>query len=112
MTARAELTRRAQQHGVAVSFQDWRGRLVEVPDETLAAVLSVLEADGALAESRAPGAGRIAGDDATRDAAVASHARAFLDVALACPAPCELTVKIPNALLTTWMSAGALVWPL
>ena len=29
---------------------------------------------------------RIAGDDATRDAAVASHARAFLDVALACPA--------------------------
>ena len=64
MTARAELTRRAQQHGVAVSFQDWRGRLVEVPDETLAAVLSVLEADGALAESRAPGAGRIAGDDA------------------------------------------------
>jgi endo-1,4-beta-xylanase len=29
---------------------------------------------------------RIQGDDATRDAAVASHARAFLDVALACPA--------------------------
>ncbi len=29
---------------------------------------------------------RIEGDAATRDAAVASHARAFLDVALACPA--------------------------
>ncbi len=29
---------------------------------------------------------RIAGDEAARDAAVASHARAFLDVALACPA--------------------------
>jgi len=42
MTARAELTRRAQQHGVAVSYQDWRGRLVEVSDETLAAVLSAL----------------------------------------------------------------------
>jgi len=43
MTARAELTRRAQAHGVAVSYQDWRGRHVEVADETLAAVLSALE---------------------------------------------------------------------
>jgi 4-alpha-glucanotransferase len=42
MTGRAELTRRAQAHGVAVSYQNWRGRLVEVPDETLAAVLSAL----------------------------------------------------------------------
>ena len=42
MTGRAELTRRAQAHGVAVSYQDWRGRRVEVPDETLAAVLSAL----------------------------------------------------------------------
>ena len=45
MTRRAELTRRAQAHGVAVSYQDWRGRLVEVPDETLAAVLSALGDD-------------------------------------------------------------------
>ena len=42
MTGRAELTRRAQAHGVAVSYQNWRGRLVEVPDETLAAVLRAL----------------------------------------------------------------------
>ena len=42
MTGRAELTRRAQEHGVAVSYQNWRGHLVEVPDETLAAVLSAL----------------------------------------------------------------------
>jgi 4-alpha-glucanotransferase len=46
MTARAELTRRARQHGVAVSYQNWRGRLVEVPDDTLAAVLSALGDDG------------------------------------------------------------------
>ena len=45
MTRRAELTRRAQAHGVAVSYQNWRGRLVEVPDETLAAVLSALGDD-------------------------------------------------------------------
>jgi 4-alpha-glucanotransferase len=45
MTGRAELTRRAQAHGVAVSYQNWRGRLVEVPDETLAAVLSALSDD-------------------------------------------------------------------
>ncbi|MGD0604811.1 MAG: 4-alpha-glucanotransferase [Streptosporangiaceae bacterium] len=64
MTARAELTRRAQQHDVAVSYQDWRGRLVEVPDETLAAVLSVLESDGARAERRGPGTGGTAGDGA------------------------------------------------
>ena len=45
MTRRAELTRRAQAHGVAVSYQNWRGRLVEVPDETLAAVLGALGDD-------------------------------------------------------------------
>jgi 4-alpha-glucanotransferase len=45
MTGRAELTRRAQAHGVAVSYLNWRGRLVEVPDETLAAVLSALGDD-------------------------------------------------------------------
>jgi 4-alpha-glucanotransferase len=42
MTGRAELTRRAQAHGVAVSYQNWRGRHVDVPDETLAAVLGAL----------------------------------------------------------------------
>jgi 4-alpha-glucanotransferase len=46
MTARAELTRRAAEHGVAVSYHDWRGRHVEVADETLAAVLSALGDDG------------------------------------------------------------------
>jgi len=51
MTRRAELTRRAQAYGVAVSYQDWRGRPVQVPDETLAAVL------GALGDDRAPAAG-------------------------------------------------------
>ena len=45
MTGRAELTRRAQAHGVAVSYQNWRGRPVEVPDETLAAVLAALGED-------------------------------------------------------------------
>jgi len=47
MTGRAELTRRAQAHGVAVSYQNWRGRLVQVPDETLAAVLGALGDEGA-----------------------------------------------------------------
>ena len=42
MAARDELTRRAQAHGVAVSYRDWRGRTADVPDETLAAVLDVL----------------------------------------------------------------------
>ena len=50
MTGRAELTRRAQAHGVAVSYQNWRGRLVEVPDETLAAVLGALGDDGTLGD--------------------------------------------------------------
>jgi 4-alpha-glucanotransferase len=42
VTGRAELIRRAQAHGVAVSYRNWRGRPVEVPDETLAAVLTAL----------------------------------------------------------------------
>jgi 4-alpha-glucanotransferase len=49
MTARAELTRRAQAHGVAVSYTDWQGRLVEVADETLAAVLDALDDGGGAA---------------------------------------------------------------
>jgi 4-alpha-glucanotransferase len=46
MTGRAELTRRARAHGVAVSYRDWRGRLVDVPDETLEAVLGALYPPG------------------------------------------------------------------
>ena len=42
VTGRAELTRRAQAHGVAVSYRNWRGHSVEVPDETLTAVLGAL----------------------------------------------------------------------
>src|ERR1700745_3323495 len=42
MTARAELIRRAEARGVAVTYGDWRGPLVEVGDETLAAVLNAL----------------------------------------------------------------------
>jgi 4-alpha-glucanotransferase len=42
MTGRAELTRRARARGVAVSYRDWQGRLVEVPDETLETVLGAL----------------------------------------------------------------------
>ncbi len=59
MTGRAELTRRAQREGVAVSYKNWRGHLVEVPDDTLAAVLGALGDDGALvgAEPHAGAAG-------------------------------------------------------
>ena len=46
VTGRAELTRQAQAHGVAVSYQNWRGQHVEVPDETLAAVLAALSPPG------------------------------------------------------------------
>jgi 4-alpha-glucanotransferase len=49
MTARAELIRRAEAHGVAVSYRDWRGRTAEVSDQTLAAVLEALGADAPLA---------------------------------------------------------------
>ena len=41
---------------MAVSYQNWRGRLVEVPDETLAAVLSALGDDRALGHDGAPAA--------------------------------------------------------
>ncbi len=61
MTARAELTRRAQQYGVAVSYQDWRGRPVEVPDETLATVLAALDGETAAGGKRAYGVGRETG---------------------------------------------------
>ena len=56
MTGRAELTRRARAHGVAVSYQNWRGCLVEVPDETLPAVLRALGDYEPPAASSGPGA--------------------------------------------------------
>jgi 4-alpha-glucanotransferase len=37
-----ELSRRAEAHGVATSYQDWRGQRVEVGEETLAAILAGL----------------------------------------------------------------------
>jgi 4-alpha-glucanotransferase len=49
VTARAELTRRAQAHGVAASYTDWQGRVVEVADETLTAVLDALDGNGGAA---------------------------------------------------------------
>ncbi|HEX3307043.1 MAG TPA: 4-alpha-glucanotransferase, partial [Streptosporangiaceae bacterium] len=60
MTGRAELTRRAQAHGVAVSYQNWRGRHVEVPDETLAAVLAALGENGAPPARPGPVGGAVA----------------------------------------------------
>ena len=54
MTGRAELTRRAQAHGVAVSYQNWRGRHVKVPDETLDAVLAALGENGVPAGRAGP----------------------------------------------------------
>ena len=41
-TDRAELVSRAQARGVAVSYQDWRGREVEVGADTLEAILDAL----------------------------------------------------------------------
>jgi 4-alpha-glucanotransferase len=55
VTARAELTRRALAHGVAVSYRNWRGDLVEVPDETLAAVLNAMGDGGRPAAYGDPG---------------------------------------------------------
>jgi 4-alpha-glucanotransferase len=45
VASRAELIRRAQERGVAVSYRDWRGRTAEVSDQTLAAVLDALGDD-------------------------------------------------------------------
>src|ERR1019366_6406789 len=36
----AELRRRAEAHGVATSYQDWRGQRVVVSEETLPAILA------------------------------------------------------------------------
>src|SRR6266702_7059047 len=60
VTGRAELTRRAQAHGVAVSYQNWRGQHVEVPDETLAAVLAALSRPGGNDPPQISRAGRAA----------------------------------------------------
>jgi len=60
VTAREELIRRAEAHGVAVSYYDWRGRHVEVCDETLAAVLDALGDERCPAPAAAPVTGAVA----------------------------------------------------
>jgi 4-alpha-glucanotransferase len=60
VTGRAELIRRAQAQGVAVSYQNWRGRVVEVTDETLAAVLEALDDKRCPPAAKAPTAGAVA----------------------------------------------------
>jgi 4-alpha-glucanotransferase len=60
VAARAELIGRAEAYGVAVSYHNWRGRLVEVSDETLAAVLDALEDERCPAPAKAPVAGMVA----------------------------------------------------
>ena len=52
----AELRRRAAAHGVATSYQDWRGQRVEVSEETLTAILAALgEQPGQTGEPGEPG---------------------------------------------------------
>ena len=50
-----ELRRRAAEQGVSVSYWDWEGREVVVPDKTLAAIVTVLE-DAGLEDARVEGA--------------------------------------------------------
>ena len=45
---------------MAVSYQNWRGRVVEVTDETLAAVLEALDDERCPAAAKAPAAGAVA----------------------------------------------------
>jgi 4-alpha-glucanotransferase len=60
VTGRAELIRRAEAHGVAVAYQDWRGRVVEVADQTLAAVLDALDDERCPPAAAAPVPGAVA----------------------------------------------------
>jgi 4-alpha-glucanotransferase len=60
VAARAELIGRAEAHGVSVSYHNWRGRRVEVSDETLAAVLDALEDERCPPAAKAPVTGMVA----------------------------------------------------
>jgi 4-alpha-glucanotransferase len=60
VSARAELIHRAEANGVAVVYHNWRGRRVEVSDETLAAVLDALGNERCPPPAKAPVAGAVA----------------------------------------------------
>ncbi|HEY2642005.1 MAG TPA: 4-alpha-glucanotransferase [Streptosporangiaceae bacterium] len=51
-----DLIRRAQNAGIAASYENWRRECVEVPAETLAAILGVLEDNGKTPETFGTGA--------------------------------------------------------
>ncbi len=56
----AELAQRARNAGIAPTYEDWRHEMVDVPPETLAAILAVLEPDGTGPSGSVGGAGRYA----------------------------------------------------
>lgn len=69
-----ELRRRAAELGVSVSYWDWRGREVIVPDETLAAIVATLEdarVEEALAADRPAADAPTAGGSSAAPGAVA-----------------------------------------
>ena len=68
---RAELVRRAQAHGVAVSYRDWRGRQVEVATGTLEAIMVAL-GDGPAVPAAGPAAARARAAGATAAGATAA----------------------------------------
>jgi 4-alpha-glucanotransferase len=55
-----ELIRRAEAAGIAHRYRDWRGAEVAVSEQTLTAILAVLEDDGAAGAASEPDAGVIA----------------------------------------------------
>jgi 4-alpha-glucanotransferase len=71
----AELRRRAEAHGVATSYQDWRGQRVEVSEETLTAILAALgEQSGQAAQPGLAGPSAAGPSAAARSAAARSAA--------------------------------------
>ncbi len=46
-----ELLALAQAHGVATDYWDWRGNHVQVPEETIVAVLAAMDVDASTSEA-------------------------------------------------------------
>jgi 4-alpha-glucanotransferase len=64
--ADTELSRLARQHHVATGYRDWRGNAVEVPPDTIRAVLGALDVDASSLEAVRAGLARLGAEWSTR----------------------------------------------
>ena len=91
---------------VAVSYQDWHGRLVEVPDETLDAVVAALGSQRACSRSARPGGRRYSAVPSGRSWGFTVRCTRFAPAPRGGTGTCATSLSSPPGRRGTWAPAS------